>query len=314
MNAMTWCASVLLSTAATIAPRDVAAQALPPTTGVFPDSSVYWDGDRPGEGMFLEIQGTRASFIIFSYNVDGSQLFYTGGGDIFRADGGEQRLEGYFPVHYVQSALYETTNGPVFPDYRAAGFRPYETAEVGSIRITFGTRNTIKATITLTGTIPPDLFRTSDRFYTQFAFGLPTIGTSTFVERTWCVPNLSGEWVFVDTTDPARVPWRFDFELVQIEPDPALIQCGEGGRQILVYRDAPRAAELRCVASRNGFPDPFDGLQKDACELRLNGASDEVFWFDWQDASLNGITASLGSYPGPAHQRTPARVVGMRVR
>lgn len=313
MNVLRWTASALLAMATSIA-FPAFAQSLPPTTGVYPDSSVYWDGDRPGEGMFLEIQGTRASFIIFGYNPDGTQLFYTGGGDIFRADGGEQRQEGYFPAHYMQSALYKTTNGPVFADYRAAGFRAYEAQEVGSIRLVFGTRNAIEASITLSGELPPDVLRNSGRFYTQFAFGLPTIGTSTFTERTWCVPNLAGEWVFVDETDSARVPWRFDFELVQTDPAPTAIECGEGGPQTLVYRDASRSAELRCVATRSGFPDPLDGLQKEACELRLNGSNDEVFWFDWQDASLNGITASLGSYPGPGRQRTPARVLGIRVR
>lgn len=292
------------------------------STGVYPQSGMYWDSQRLGEGMFIEVQGNTVGFGIFTYREDGSPVFYTGGGPIQSLPFEEQRLSGFYPLHVITSDLVETRSGPIFSIDGGAGIREVEMASAGSARLDFEDENTVVLYVNLTGDVPTDRPRMSRRVSSRFAFGIGTFGSNSITPTRSCLPDLRGEWVFVDLSTPDRAPWRFNFTDLEVLPSESDIICpgiNPQGLLILTYRDAARGAELRCVQTRSNppappVPDPLDGRQKNACELRMSGSDDVLFWASRSDVGLKEITATLGTYRGVGHARGTARVTGFRVQ
>jgi hypothetical protein len=290
-----------------------------PSTGIYPQSGIYWDARRPGEGMYVEVQGTTVAFGIFTYLEDGSPVFYTGAGPIQSLPGEEQRLAGYYPAHVVFSDLFASRNGPVFAFLGGSGFREVQTEPVGSVRLEFSDEGSVALLVSLTGELPPGGFSSFLRIFTQFPFGINTFGSNGLAPARFCKPDLRGEWIFVDMTAPERVPWRFNFSELEVTPGEDGITCPEinsEGLIVMSFRDPVRGAELRCVETRRDppRPDPLDGRLKAACELRLEGSDEVVFWASRGDVGLKEITATLGEYPGTTHARGTARVEGFRIR
>jgi hypothetical protein len=292
-----------------------------PSTGVYPETGIYWHAKRSGEGLFLEVQGDMVAFGIFSYREDGSPVFYTGAGRIQSLPFEEQRLTGYYPAHIVTTTLFETQGGPVFGISGALGARETVAIPAGTVRFEFVNEREVKLDVQLTRGVPEGQPSVTRRFVSQFPYGIGVFGVNTITLQA-CQTDLRGEWVFVDMSDPQRTPWRFHFTELEIFPGESAITCphvNPEGILILTYRDPTRGAEMRCVTTSSNppaapVPDPLDGRQKVACELRLAGSSDVVFWARHGDVGLKEITATLGPYPGTGHQRGTARVNGIRIR
>lgn len=58
--------------------------------GLIPESGSYWNPKHNGEGAYLDVQGNKAALTLFSYDVEGRQVFYIAAGDMRSIPGGGQ--------------------------------------------------------------------------------------------------------------------------------------------------------------------------------------------------------------------------------
>jgi hypothetical protein len=283
---------------------------------IIPDSGAYWDVRRNGEGVFIEVQGGKVSMMMFTHDAEGRQAFYTSGGDLISHHPGEQAIIGLYPHHIYRGDLYQTHNGPIFNGSDAsAGQTGF--VKVGRVEVWFSKVRALIMIVRLDPPVPAGVFREKIYVMSRLNFGFEQYGrsiTSGYEEACWT--DLRGEWVFVDRTDPDRPPWRFHFSTLEIVPEPDEITCRQPATaqpQVLTYRDPHRAATMRCVYASLQLPDPVDGQAKIACDVRIDGEAEALFWFHVDDAGLKRISASLGSREPYSILRTTDRVVGWRV-
>ena len=91
--------------------------------GLIPESGSYWNPKHNGEGAYLDVQGNKAALTLFSYDVEGRQVFYIAAGDMRSIPGGGQVGVGHYPLRALWADLYQTRNGPLFnpppPNFRS---------------------------------------------------------------------------------------------------------------------------------------------------------------------------------------------------
>jgi hypothetical protein len=274
-----------------------------------PETGVYANAKRSGEGAFIEVQGNIATISFFTHTADGDSTFYTAGGPLFTIPANEQRQEGYYPATRVTADLYKTVGGPVLGRL-TPGDVPYSPQKVGLVTAEFGYLNQVEVYVRFDDPVPPGSPRQSIFFLQRLTFGLGTFGRNNITDY-WCWPDFTGEWIFVDHSDESRAPLRFKFAQPSIVPSASQISCPINvDLQIMTYRDEERDAELRCVLSDR---DPIDGLEKAGCELRIAGTPEPLFWFGSSDLTPTRMVGSLGAFL-PWWARTPNSVTGIRVR
>ena len=277
-----------------------------------PETGVYSDPMRTGEGAFIEVQGNTMALAFFTHTPDGDSTFYTGAGPLFLSNVADASQNGFLPVTRATADLYKTAGGPVLGALLTNPAQPgYTVTKVGRVTVEFGYLNSVVFYLEHdTSVIPSPVAPPYSTFYMQrLTYGLATHGTD-LITRYWCWPDFVGEWVFVDRADSSRTPLRLNFTERTITPDAPLTCPAEGTQQILSFRDPQRNAEMRCVYA---VPDPLDGVNKSACELRLDGNPQPEIWISRSDMTATRVIGSRGAYR-PGYARTTETVVGIRIQ
>jgi hypothetical protein len=276
-----------------------------------PETGMYANPKRSGEGAFIEVQGDLVAMAFFTHTQNGDSIFYTAAGTLFGSDIAEANRTGYLSVGRVSADLYRTEGGPVLGSV-VPGDVPYATTKVGNVQAEFGYLNSVTFYLTFDSVaVPSPVAPPSAVFYLKrVAFGLVTHGTNS-ITGDWCWPDFLGEWVFIDRSDETATPLRFTFSERTISPSETPITCGgERSGQVLSFRDVQRDAQMRCL---KGNPDPLDGVSKVACELRVGNSAAPLFWLFPTDMTPTRVIGSKGSYL-PLYARTTETVLGIRVQ
>jgi hypothetical protein len=294
----------------------------PAAQAVLPESGIYWNKNRQGEAVVLEVQNGIASLIFYTYTADGEPEFYIAGGPIEEGVGYSEPVnwvEGYYPLHAVRSDLYRASNGPVIssPEWHSPlDPPPFDVLKVGRVMVTFAYHGRMHLQVSFDEPKPGQLSYGINNLE-RFNFGYAEFGTDRISAAQSCWTDLRGEWVFVDESEPARPAWRFAFTELTTSPDADEIGCPVGADELMIlnYRDPIRGATLRCAQTR-AVPDPIDDRSsKSGCELRLDEVDEPEFSFVASDIGLKRVVGSIGPLPRAEDRvlRSPRRVLGLRV-
>jgi hypothetical protein len=276
-----------------------------------PETGMYANPLRSGEGAFIEVQGDTVAMAFFTHTADGDSIFYTAAGSLFASGAAEPNRTGYLPVGRVSADLYRTSGGPILGSIQP-GQQPYVVTRVGSVHVEFGYLNTVAFCLAFdTSAAPSPVAPPCSLIYlTRVAFGLGTHGADS-IAGGWCWPDFLGEWIFIDRSEENTTPLLLNFTERTITSPEVPITCGgDYGPQVLTFRDNVRDGEMRCL---HGSPDPLDGVRKAACELRLGGSPEAQFWFYPSDLTPTRVIGSKGPYR-PGYARTTETVLGIRVQ
>ena len=265
---------------------------------VTPESGIYWAPSRPANLYVIENQRGKIAFIAYTYDEQGRAEWFTSSGVLVPLPAGDE-----FPADRWQldAPLSRAVGGPPIgtPGRMPGDALPYPTvAPIGRVLLTFYAESQVDLEIRLNGQTIVDGLE-------PFNFGYGSIGQSDYVPWDHCWKDYSGEWVFVDRTQPTRPAWRFRFAAPQVrawdsagQPTEGPVKCGEESRQshIVTFDDLDSDSTLRCTiqytnVTPTGFPDGAEG-----CQLVL--ASGEVlfsfFLYAYED-QLKRIRAWLGA-------------------
>ncbi|HET8899088.1 MAG TPA: hypothetical protein VFN09_09990 [Rhodanobacteraceae bacterium] len=182
-----------------------------PARAVLPENGMYYNPTYQGLGYSIEVQGTTLVMIAFAYDKDtGKPTFYYAAGTITRAKPSRSEIftppappyEHEYPYQF-DGPIYQFTKGPcltcVWLDWQTA---PYA-VEAGHVRLRMSDINRITATFTLKdgSTSTTDLWRQG--------FGRP--GYDLGREDGRLLPDMRGEWIFVERGKPETPVRRFRF-------------------------------------------------------------------------------------------------------
>lgn len=283
---------------------------------VIPESGIYWNPAREGEGWVVEYQNGLVSILLFTHDTDGRPTFYLASGPL--QEGGDidqvPFTDGFLPVHSLRADLLRVESPFAFGDNQI--WQPGEASRltsrrVGSLWATFLFGNAINSRISLDEPVGNNsaLVRS---VVTRFGFGYSAFGTNRALRLTGCWPDLRGEWVFLNEADPAAAPWRFQFTEVSVSPPSDQLFCEGGFRQeqAVVFTDSRRNAQLRC--GRQGVVLPPAIERRPGCEMIQNG--EVLFSFDRSDLGLQRLLGYFGPIPDDTTVlRREPRVQGIRI-
>jgi hypothetical protein len=308
----------LLSTALLLASATLfqSAFAVYPEPGMYVDQS---DTNR-GRGFYVEIQNGILFLVIYAYDDEtGEAQIFTANSEI-RDDAIDTGLtatvhpppnpQGYFPLHWMIGRLYKVTDGACLTcDLPVSSLA---TEEVGDVAVFFPFVGRMQVSIVL-----DDDAGSLEAFAVKQNYKLGTNNTPGFYEGTssLLLPEIMGQWVFIDQSNPERPPWRFHF----VERVPELEN--DRNTQIVelpfsaTYRDSRSGAEFRCDIKQGA-----EGEKLNGCELHQDGQV--LFSANHFDIGPSRIRAFLGELPvylndpplpAPEFWRGPEAVIGVRI-
>lgn len=274
-----------------------------------PQTGIYWNPEHPGVAMYVENQNGTVFAVLYGYSNDDSEPeFYVASGPLLPSvDADFLPRDGLYPIQGFGSPIYRVPSGPCL----ACVFTPIPAAEhVGSLQISFPNRASLRAKIFFSdGRVWPTPEDQIGEFMRRFDFAVSVTPTAPPSVKTYFI-DMRGEWVFVDQSDPVRVPWRFHFttreEGVDLSDFPL--------RASVAFRDVTRNAVLYCfspevtgltTAERQALPNI-------GCEVRQNGAA--LFWSE-NEIVTDEFFGSIGAMPPRSAGifRGSQRVVGRRI-
>ena len=278
---------------------------------VVPETGLYWNPMFPGTSTFIEHQDGTVFAVMYAYGADGEPEFYIAAGELLLGGTLEPTpwTEGLFPLNGLVAPLFRVTGGRVLNDVRP--YSPevsYQSERIGMLQLTFAFHGSVGSIVELDNPGASQISLRED-VLVRFNFAYGAFGFSQFTPNGTCWPDLRGEWVVVDQSDPARPAWRFNF--TEAVPIAAQFGCSTYPNTV-TFRDPSRAAELRC-ANRNGEPEPGTGRRLiPGCELWLDG--EILFSVARPDVGLRRLVGSVGplSESGSGILRRPQRVLGVR--
>lgn len=274
--------------------------------GIPPQTGMYWNPDRSGWGFYIESQNGTVAVAVYAYGAhDGEPEFYIASGmlrDTFEMDLAPQ--EGMYPIEGMTADLFRVPAGPCL----ACVFQPHAAAQkIGRIQLMFPLRGGAFAQIRFDdGTHFPN-----NQEQDGLALERTNFGYATFTapgHRRPFVPDLRGEWVFVDQSDPSAPAWRFNFSERVDEFDGSDFPLLGS----VVFRDPGRNADFYCYIPNTRAVPVGGDLPAAGCELRQNGTT--LFWSK-TDVSFDEVLATLGSPPPRSSgiMRGTKRVFGRRM-
>ncbi len=263
---------------------------------------MWWNESEPGRGYYLDVQGSTLFFTAFAYEEDGSPTFYAGSGLIVEGYGevpfsGYPSFSdlGYVPWHAAMVELYRTVGGACL----TCRHQPTTTAPVGRVWLYFPDASLARMDVRMND--GRNTFRLLTRLNYHYIPMVPTRpGTPPHV------PDLMGDWLFVDMLDRSVPAWRFNF--TRREPRDPLSINREPPWEVRYYDDA-RQARIVCREDGSGF-DPM--RYQSACQMYVD--DEPVFWARLNDLGLDRIQAGYGAVPKAQEAyRGPGIIVGFRV-
>lgn len=283
---------------------------------VIPESGVYWNPARDGEGWVVEYQNGIVSILVFSHGADGKPTFLLAAGPL--QEGGDVETvsfsDGFFPVHSMNAELVQIESPFAFGDgqrWPRNEVSRLTSGRIGTLQATFAFGNSMRTFVRLDepiGNNSPNVRSVVRRL----GFGYQAIGTDRAVRLGSCWPDLRGEWVFLNEADPAAAPWRFQFTELSVSPPSDQLFCEGGFRQeqAVVFTDSTRNAQLRC--GRQGVVLPPAIERRPGCEMIQNG--EVLFSFDQSDLGLQRLIGYIGPIPDDTTVlRREPRVQGIRI-
>ena len=264
---------------------------------VTPESGIYWAPSRPANLYVIENQRGKIAFIAYTYDEQGRAEWFTSSGTLVRVPPDvEHGPDGW----RLDAPLSRATGGPPIgtPGRMPGDPLPYPTiTPIGRVLLTFYAESQVDLEIrindqTIVDTLEP------------FNFGHGSIGQSDQIPWEHCWKNYSGEWVFVDRTEPTRPAWRFRFAEPQVrvwddagQPTNAAMKCGDTRQAHLVtYDDLDSDAHLRCSSQNVATRPPEVPANAQGCELvSADGTTLFSFFMYGYEDQLKRIRAWLGA-------------------
>lgn len=278
-----------------------------PVHAVLPENGLYYNPNYQGLGYSIEVQGTTLVMIVFAYDKEtGKPTFYYASGEITRAKPGRAYppditpppppYEHEYPYQF-DGPIYQFTKGPcltcVWLDWHT---EPYA-VEAGHVRLRMADVNRITATFTLAdgSTSTTDVWRQ--------AFGRTMYYLGRDDDRA--LPDMRGEWIFVERGKPAAPVRRLHFtEVNQPEAvtDPAWQFYGRRAPTKMSFVDPEADATLACT--------------RDGCALEQGGET--LFLVKFWDIGMDSLLGYKGdtlyeSAPNSLGYRTGDLVIGKRM-
>lgn len=264
---------------------------------VVPESGIYWRADEPGRAYYIDYQRGTIFFVAYAYE-DGSPVFYSGSGTVREANGevlgsGFPLFSalGYEPWTYASFDLYRTTGGACL----TCATQPTTSQKIGTTTLFFDRQSFISGVFQL------DSGQVRQIAVERFNFAFPDVVGGR-------LKDISGDWVFVDRSNPSGEPLRFNFT-VREQSVPIIDRFTPRPWEIRLI-DVERNARWVCSGNLPGL-DPSS--KPDACELRVNGEA--VLWARFDDIGLNRILAGRGQIRSQGERfRGPDEIIGMRIQ
>lgn len=223
-----------------------------PTRAVLPENGLYHDPAQSGLGFAIEVQGTTLVMLAFAYDKEsGAPLFYLAAGTITQAERGTSSLNSIWttpPPSYAHEypfqfdgTMYRFSLGPCltcfWPDWDTSEYA----VAAGQVHLRMSDVNRIGARF--------EMADGSARSTTLYRLGFGRPGYDLGREDGRMLPDLSGEWVFVDYDDPAAPVRRFIFTEVKPPVDVAPTEFyGNTVDRIMRFIDPVADAVLTCAA------------------------------------------------------------------
>ena len=264
---------------------------------VTPESGIYWAPSRPANLYVIENQRGKIAFIAYTYDEQGRAEWFTSSGTLVRVPPDvEHGPDGW----RLDAPLSRATGGPPIgtPGRMPGDPLPYPTiAPIGRVLLTFYAESQVDLEIRINGQTIVDTLE-------PFNFGYGSIGQSDQIPWEHCWKNYSGEWVFVDRTEPTRPAWRFRFAEPQVrvwddagQPTNAAMKCGDTRQAHLVtYDDLDSDAHLRCSSQNVATRPPEVPANAQGCELvSADGTTLFSFFMYGYEDQLKRIRAWLGA-------------------
>lgn len=270
---------------------------------VIPETGMWWNPTEPGRGYYIDVQGDTLFFTAYAYE-DGQPVFYAGSGTLQQRSGevlgfGFPAFSalGYEPWHYVGIELFRFEDGACLTCRHV----PAIGTSIGAVGLYFDTVSRIHT-----------YFQLNDGSWTfrrliRLNYNFPAIVTSETSSPPQ-LPDLRGDWVFVDAIDRSVPPWRFNF--TRIAQSVSNINRDTPAPWQVTFFDDSRDARFVC---RREIPGLDASRRNSGCQLFVG--AEPVFWARiGEDLGLDRIQAGYGAVPtiGEAY-RGPGIILGTRV-
>lgn len=223
-----------------------------PARAVLPENGMYVDPSQSGVGYAVEVQGTTLVMLAFAYDKEtGDPLFYLASGTITQAEPGRGSddvitpppppFEHEYPFRF-DGTLYRFSLGPCLTCF----WPDWDTSEhaiaAGTVHLRMSDVNRILATFSLA-----DGSTRSTTLY-RLGFGRPGYDLGRADGRL--LPDLRGEWVFVERNNPDAPVRRFTF--TEVEPPSSVSSLydfhGTSTERIMRFIDPVADATMTCAA------------------------------------------------------------------
>lgn len=181
-----------------------------PVAAVVPETGLYYNPQWQGPGYYIEVQGDTLMMVAFAYDADsGAPLFYYAAGAVTRAQPGNNGETDPpttpYPYEYpyrFDGTVYRFTRGPCLTCEVLDWITSRHAVVAGHVHLRFADVNRIQASFELgSGQV------TGLELWRQ-GFGRPGYILGRYDGRL--LPDLGGDWVFVDRSDSSHT-LRFHF-------------------------------------------------------------------------------------------------------
>lgn len=279
-----------------------------PAAAVLPENGMYYNPNHQGLGYSIEVQGTTLVMIAFAFDKDtGKPLFYYASGHITQATPGISSLAGTItppPPRYAHeypyqfdAPFYRFTTGPCITCFVLDWNTADHAVEAGHVTLRMADVNRITATFTLADG------STNTTELRRQGFGRAGYDLGRSDGRQ--LPDMRGDWIFMDRSDPDAPVRRFNFTQVN-KPQPVT--------------DPSQTFYQQHVPSEMSFVDPVANATltctRYGCGLKQNG--DTLFLVKFWDIGMDSLLGYKGDRlfkdDGTAlHYRTGDLVIGKHV-